>query len=76
MDINAESIVDNYENFVWEPVLVKTNAIAAALEAACLILSVDETVRNQASEKPQSGPQMPRGGGQRAFRGRGRGIPR
>jgi len=76
VDINTESIADNYEKFIWEPVLVKTNSIAAASEAACLILSVDETVRNQASEKPQSGPQMPRGGGQRAFRGRGRGIPR
>ncbi|RIA97734.1 chaperonin Cpn60/TCP-1 family [Glomus cerebriforme] len=76
VDINTESIVDNYEKFVWEPVLVKTNAIAAASEAACLILSVDETVRNPASEKPQSGPPMPRGGAQRSFRGRGRGIPR
>jgi len=76
VDINTESIADNYEKFIWEPVLVKTNSIAAASEAACLILSVDETVRNQASEKPQGGPQMPRGGGQRAFRGRGRGIPR
>lgn len=76
MDINTESIADNYEKFVWEPALVKTNAIAAASEAACLILSVDETVRNPASEKPQGGPPMPRGGAQRAFRGRGRGIPR
>jgi T-complex protein 1 subunit eta len=76
VDINTESIVDNYEKFVWEPALVKTNAIAAASEAACLILSVDETVRNPASEKPQAGPPMPRGGAQRGFRGRGRGIPR
>ncbi|CAG8438941.1 9910_t:CDS:10 [Funneliformis mosseae] len=76
VDINNESITDNYEAFVWEPALVKTNAIAAAAEAACLLLSVDETVRNPASEKPQSGPPMPRGGAQRAFRGRGRGIPR
>ncbi|CAB4409807.1 unnamed protein product [Rhizophagus irregularis] len=76
VDINAESITDNYEKFVWEPALVKTNAIAAATEAACLILSVDETVRNPASEKPQGGPPMPRGGAQRSFRGRGRGIPR
>ncbi|CAB5395661.1 unnamed protein product [Rhizophagus irregularis] len=51
VDINAESITDNYEN-------------------------VDETVRNPASEKPQGGPPMPRGGAQRSFRGRGRGIPR
>lgn len=66
VDINNETIADNYEAFVWEPALVKTNAIAAATEAACLILSVDETVKNAQSEKPQAGP-MPGGGG----RGRG-----
>ncbi|KAG9299632.1 hypothetical protein G9A89_020803 [Geosiphon pyriformis] len=76
VDINSESIADNYASFIWEPALVKTNAISAATEAACLILSVDETVRNPQSEKPQGGPQMPRGGAQRGFRGRGRGIPR
>ena len=68
VDINNETIADNFEAFVWEPALVKTNAIAAATEAACLILSVDETVKNQQSEKPTAG--MPRGGG------RGRGMPR
>ena len=55
---------------------MKSNAIAAATEAACLILSVDETVKNPQSEKPQGGPPMPRGAAQRAVRGRGRGIPR
>jgi T-complex protein 1 subunit eta len=57
------------QTFVWEPTLVKLNAITAATEAACMILSVDETVRNVESEKPQSGPPMPGG------RGRGRGRP-
>ena len=66
VDIDAESISDNFEKFVWEPALVKVNMISAATEAACLILSVDETVKNAQSEKPQMG-QMPRG------RGRGRG---
>jgi T-complex protein 1 subunit eta len=32
------------EKFVWEPSLVKVNALQAATEAACLILSVDETI--------------------------------
>ena len=32
------------EAFVWEPSLVKINAVQAATEAACLILSVDETI--------------------------------
>ncbi|KAJ3414167.1 T-complex protein 1 subunit eta [Chytridiales sp. JEL 0842] len=63
VDINSEGIADNYLNFVWEPALVKTNMIAAATEAACLILSVDESVKNPQSEKP----------GQQPMRGRGRG---
>ena len=63
--------------FVWEPSLVKVNAIQAAVEATCLILSVDETVRNEPSEDAQAprGP-LPRGAAQRVLRGRGRGMPR
>lgn len=45
---NADNggICDTYESFVWEPALIKLNAISAATEAACMILSVDETVKN------------------------------
>ena len=43
-------IRDNMAAFVWEPSLVKINAISSASEAACLILSVDETIRNPQSE--------------------------
>ena len=46
-----EGVRDNMEAFVWEPSLVKVNAISSAAEAACLILSVDETVRNPQSEQ-------------------------
>ncbi|KAH9275103.1 hypothetical protein BASA83_002327 [Batrachochytrium salamandrivorans] len=46
VDMESESIADNYEKFVWEPALVKINMITSATEAACLILSVDETVKN------------------------------
>jgi len=67
VDITNEDICDTFASFVWEPTLIKTNSYTAATEAACLILSVDETVRNNASEKPQAGPQMP------GMRGRGRG---
>ncbi|KAI8074982.1 T-complex protein 1 subunit eta [Gongronella butleri] len=70
IDVNNETITDNFDAFVWEPALVKTNAIAAATEAACLILSVDETIKNKQSEQPGQG--MPRGG----MPGRGRGVPR
>jgi T-complex protein 1 subunit eta len=41
-----EDICDNYVACVWEPSVVKINALAAASEATCLILSVDETVKN------------------------------
>jgi T-complex protein 1 subunit eta len=58
IDIVNEGIRDNLEAFVWEPVSVKINAIQAATEAACLILSVDETIKNQESAAPQAGPQV------------------
>ena len=45
-----DGVRNNMDAFVWEPSLVKTNAISSATEAACLILSVDETVRNPQSE--------------------------
>lgn len=52
VDIDNEATCDTYERFVWEPVLVKQNAIAAAVEAACVILSVDETVKNPKATTP------------------------
>jgi len=52
VDVDGVSGVrDNMDAFVWEPSLVKINAISSATEAACLILSVDETVRNPQSEQ-------------------------
>lgn len=44
VDFDNEGVRDNLEAFVWEPSLVKVNAIQAAVEASCLILSVDETI--------------------------------
>lgn len=66
--------MDTFESFVWEPALVKSNAITAATEAACLVLSIDETVRNPRSEQPGGGG-MPAGGRGMPgmMRGRGRG---
>ncbi|XP_013174443.1 PREDICTED: T-complex protein 1 subunit eta isoform X2 [Papilio xuthus] len=63
IDIQKEDIADNYVNCVWEPAVVKINAITAACEAATQILSIDETIKNVKSEAP---PQMP---------GRGMGRP-
>ena len=77
VDFDHEGVRNNMDAFVWEPALVKINAIQAAVEAACLILSVDETIKNEQSEAPQA-PQrgLPPGAAQRALRGRGRGMPR
>uniref|UniRef100_A0A8C5GV83 T-complex protein 1 subunit eta n=1 Tax=Gouania willdenowi TaxID=441366 RepID=A0A8C5GV83_GOUWI len=63
VDINNEDITDNFVACVWEPSIVRINALTAASEAACLILSVDETIKN-----PRGSVDGPPGGG----RGRGR----
>merc|ERR1712187_751223 len=60
---------DSFANYVWEPVIVRESALSAATEAACLILSIDETVKNPKSEQPQGGM----GGGKGKGKGRGRG---
>jgi len=71
VDINSESISNNYENFVWEPALVKINILSASTEAANLILSVDETVKNPQSEKPDAAANARARGAMMAARGRG-----
>ncbi|KAJ1912412.1 T-complex protein 1 subunit eta [Mycoemilia scoparia] len=73
VDIEEEKVSNLMEKFVWEPALVKSNAISSAVEAACLILSVDETVTNQTSEAAQM---MNGGGGAPMMGGRGRGRGR
>merc|ERR1719187_1742766 len=50
VDVMKEDISDNFEAFVWEPAIVRINAITAASEAACLVLSIDETVQNPKSD--------------------------
>uniref|UniRef100_A0ACB8E9B3 T-complex protein 1 subunit eta n=1 Tax=Sphaerodactylus townsendi TaxID=933632 RepID=A0ACB8E9B3_9SAUR len=65
VDVSNEDIADNFEAFVWEPAVVRINALTAAAEAACLIVSVDETIKN-----PRSTVDGPPAG-----RGRGRGRP-
>ncbi|KAJ1993851.1 T-complex protein 1 subunit eta [Dimargaris cristalligena] len=75
VDVNdSQGVADMFVNFVWEPSVVKLNALSSATEAACLILSVDETVRNPQSEQAQGGPAMPRGAAARGMRARGRGM--
>jgi len=52
VDVLSEGICDTFKSGVWEPAANKLNALAAATEAACVILSIDETVKNPQSEKP------------------------
>jgi len=49
------TITDTFKEYIWEPIAVKESALAASTEAACLILSIDETVKNPQSEKPGGG---------------------
>ncbi|KAL7074921.1 hypothetical protein ACQ4LE_005683 [Meloidogyne hapla] len=55
IDIQAERVADNMEGCIWEPALVKENAIISATEAACLILSIDQTIKNAKSANEMPG---------------------
>eukprot|EP00808_Paulinella_micropora_P024597 g81321.t1 len=58
VDIEREGVCDTYQAFVWEPTLVKLNAISAATQAACLILSVDDTIKNPNAGDPNPAENM------------------
>lgn len=63
VDINKEDISDNFQATVWEPAIVKINSITAASEAACLILSIDETIKvGKSSGNTQANQPYPAGG--------------
>lgn len=65
VDFDSNNVSDNLKRFIWEPSMVKVNALQSATEGACLILSVDETIKNQNDEE-KSGA---------AARGRGMPLP-
>lgn len=69
VDFESESVGNNLDKFVWEPALVKINALSSAVEAANLVLSVDETVQNKERDAPNASMQQPH------QMGRGRGMP-
>ncbi|EDV42833.1 uncharacterized protein Dana_GF18192 [Drosophila ananassae] len=69
VDITKEDISDNFEQCVWEPSIIKINALTAAAEAACMVLSVDETIKS-----PKAGEPPMAGGGPMGM-GRGMGRP-
>lgn len=62
LDLDSDSVADNLEKFVWEPAVVKLNALQSATEAAILVLSVDETIQNKENDA-QGGAPQPRGRG-------------
>jgi len=47
-----KKLCDANEAFIWEPSLIKKNSIAAATEAACSILGIDETIRHPPNRQP------------------------
>lgn len=59
VDITREDVCDNFESCVWEPAIVKSNAVTGAIEAATLILSVDETIKNPKSSSAGPPPGLP-----------------
>jgi T-complex protein 1 subunit eta len=80
VDVINSRIANMYKQFVWEPELVRINVISAATEAACTILSVDQTIKNPKSEQQQTEaerrmagqyPKQPRPQMGRGIRGRG-----
>jgi len=74
VDCTNCAVHDTFEKFIWEPVIVKESLLSAASEAACLILSVDETVKNPKSEQPKGmgkGKGGGKGGNPMNLRGRG-----
>ena len=65
-DKKLQGVCDSYENFIWEPMLIRKNALIASVEvsacfdpfltflqAACTILSIDETVKNPKAAQEQ-----------------------
>lgn len=41
IDIEKGKIFNSYDNYIWEPAIVKLNAIQAATEATCAIIKID-----------------------------------
>lgn len=74
VDIEREGICDTMERGVWEPTASKCNSFSSATEAACIVLSIDETVRNPKSEQAEQQRRGAAGGvGGRGF-GKGRAM--
>lgn len=53
VDVYEGDCSDNLEKCIWEPAYSKMNSYTAAIEAACIVLSVDETIKNKKSQIQQ-----------------------
>ena len=69
VDVVNGGICDTFELGVWEPSDNKINSFAAATEAACLILSIDETVVAPKSQDPNAQATGMMGGGGKPMSG-------
>eukprot|EP01083_Nonionella_stella_P235586 828240_1 len=56
-------VIDAIKAFIWEPSLNKKSAIAAATEATCTILSIDETIKNAKAQDAANNAKAPIPGG-------------
>ena len=69
VDVLNNDICNTFDGGIWDPAANKLNSLSAATEAACCILSIDETVRNPQSDKAvaadSSGMGLGSGGGGR-----------
>eukprot|EP00529_Nitzschia_sp_RCC80_P013022 CAMPEP_0113519490 /NCGR_PEP_ID=MMETSP0014_2-20120614/43548_1 /TAXON_ID=2857 /ORGANISM="Nitzschia sp." /LENGTH=594 /DNA_ID=CAMNT_0000417213 /DNA_START=94 /DNA_END=1878 /DNA_ORIENTATION=- /assembly_acc=CAM_ASM_000159 len=63
VNIEEGGITDTFSLGVWEPSDNKINSIQAATEAACVILSIDETVISPKSQDPGAQASGMMGGG-------------
>jgi len=54
VDVKTGTVCDTFETGVWEPSDNKGNSINAAVEAACVILSIDETIIAPKSQDPNA----------------------
>ena len=49
VDVISGCVSDNMDKCIWEPSFSKKNSITAAIEAASMVLSIDETIKNAKS---------------------------
>jgi len=63
VDVIEGDICDTFDLGVWEPTTNKVNSFDAATEAACVILSIDETVIAPKSQDPNEHQTGQLGGG-------------